>query len=134
MVQHYIWYKFAEAKPEEYKLVLVQDKRLVNPTNPQGIGLGYCWGYSMQVVTMSKDSHAIVDQDFRPEFWSTLGNEKPEDIFEKPKYNDVEEKIYPEYHTEWHFKGRGRKRTEPEVEAEEIDLEDEIDLDDDNLF
>ena len=138
MVREYTWYKFESdtakegGRPEEWKLVLVQDDRLKNPCNPQGIGLGFCWGYDMSIVYMDKNGHFIEEQSFRPAYWSTLGNDDPKEIFEKPPYQDVKAPSpYPEYSVEYKFKERGRKREVfvPEEEAVELDLDDEVEED-----
>lgn len=134
MVQEYKWYKFESdvekegGRPEQWKQVLVQDDRLKNPCNPQGIGTGFCWGYDMTIVYMNKDGQFEILEVFRPAFWATVGNDDPKEIFEKPPYLDVSKKIYPEYHTEYQFKSRGRKRVEePEEDFEEVDLDSDID-------
>jgi hypothetical protein len=145
MIQGITWYKFESetpkegGRPQEWKLVLVQDDRLKNPCNQQGIGLGFCWGYDMDVTFMDKDGHFNTLTGFRPAFWASLGNDDPKDIFEKPQYRDVKEPSpYPEYSIEFKFRERGRKRKLIEMpeEAEELDLDedDELDLDDENLF
>lgn len=132
MVQNYTWYKFEEAKPKEGSVVLVQDGGLITKDNPKGIALGNCWGYSMTVVALNSHTPAFYP-DFRPEFWATLGNENPKDIFEKPPYLDVTKEVYPPYEAEWRFRGRPAKKKSVEPEAEEIDIDD-IDLEDEDLY
>lgn len=133
MEQKYVWYRFSEGKPEEYKIVLVRDKRYASNVNPLGVALGYCTGYEMQVMIPREGYKPEVLQNDRPEFWSTLGNDDPNEIVEKPQYNDVSKKIYPDYYAEYKFRGRGGKRKieEPEEIFEEEELEDDID---DDLF
>lgn len=122
-----IWYKFQSdtpkeaGRPGEWKMVLVQDDRLKNQNNSKGIGLGYCYGYDMTVVYLTKDNKFETVQPFRPAFWATLGNDDPKLIFEKPPYVDVTEKIYPDYNVEFRFKGR-KKAEQIEETFEEIEL------------